>query len=214
MELRTFAQVEIISRVTSVPPFKLQTSPCRTFYIHLREKHFEVGFINFTTTTYSPESLNLARCIQEYPSDWPTRHLTANKYKVFDSLTVHNYCDAILDAKWNPDDYVAQQPNITPVKVEFSREFHGKTFLAVLMSSGSFHVYRREANEWTDCCDIGSDHVEQVNSDRTLTKYDDVLEILGYAEVVSFEWMQQPTGGEQQSCSIAFLLLTMLSLQI
>lgn len=197
MELRTFAQIGIHTRVTAVPSFNLQVSPCKTYYLQLREKHFEINYVNYTTDEDVTDQFTLSRCILDYPSDWPTEYLSMDIKRVFDSLTVDNYVDVILDGKWCPSAY-RTKPSTTPLKIEFSQQINGKQFVAVLMSHGSFHLYRKERENWIDCCNIGTEHVDLVKGSDKVTKNDNLQEVLGFAEIVSFVWLEPNEGGDEK----------------
>lgn len=193
MELHKFAQIGIINRITAVPSFALQTSPCMTYFLHKREKQFEISYVDYTTTRKLPESFNLCRCTLEYPTDWPTQYVPKEKKKVFDSVDFADYVDVLLDAKWNPQDY-RQKPTLTPRKIEFSQSMDSKIFVAVLMASGSFHLFTRKGIEWAECCDIGTQHAKNVAPSTPATSYETFKISLDEAEIVTFDWLE-PKGG-------------------
>lgn len=200
MELRTFAQIGILNRVTAVPSFNLQVSPCKSYYLHRREKHFEVIFVDYTTRHDLTDDFTLNRSVLEYPSDWPTDYLSKDKEPVFASLSVDNYVDVLLNVKWNPQAY-RQKPSVAPLKIEFSGQSNGNQFLAVLLSSGAFHLYRRVGSEWIAYCNIGSAHVDFVKGTKMHTHYDHLKMELGLAEIISFDWLT-PNEGECRATSM------------
>lgn len=194
MELCTFAQFGIIGRVTAVPKFVLTSSPCKSFYLHLREKHFEISAVDYTTLIVVPEKFNLSRCILKYPSDWPTEFLSKDPKAIYKSLKLSNFSDAILDAKWNPENY-RQKPTITPLNAQFSQAVNGHIFLGMLVSSGAFHLYKREKKMWKDWYNIAEEHVKMWNPSELLKNYDEIQDALGVADIVAFDWLE-PNGNE------------------
>lgn len=176
--------LDTIGRVTAVPAFNLIISPCKSFFLCFREKHFEVLCVKYHKVA---PGTSFSRCVLEYPSDWPTETLTKHRSKIFDSIKLTNHMEALLEGKWDPSVYI-DKPSPRLVKAEFSPRSKNRVFLAVLMTSGAFHLYRRTVREWTPCCNLATKYIEEL-ARGPITTYTGFREALGCTEIVSFDWL-------------------------
>lgn len=186
MELKNFAQLQFRNRITNVPSFSLVKSPCNKYYVYLRQKEFEIFFVNYPLYGDVKDTINMGQFVLNYPLDWPTVHLEKDLKKVTQSMKATNYVDIILKNKWHPT--LAHTKPVNPVKAAFSKSVNNKIFFALLMSSGSFHLYSQQGVDWVECYDIGLDHVKAVQPAEKATNMDTLEIALGSADIVSFDW--------------------------
>lgn len=197
MELRSIATIETQNRVTSVPSFTLQTSRSGKYLLDLRQNHFEVCFVDYQLTATPLKQFDLSRCIIDYPDDCPAHLLTKERTSVLKSLDQHNYVDVLLAAKWDEGSiHQGQRPSTVPLKIEFSPLANGKELIAVLMSSGSFTLFKKTDRKWTTCFDIGAAHLKEINA-KTAKSYADLEESLGFVEILAFDWLETADGKEK-----------------
>lgn len=192
MELRSIATIETLNRVTAVPSFTLQSSLSGKYLVQVREKHFEVCFVDFSLTGGPKNQFELSRCVIDYPPDCPAHLLEKERTNVLKSLDQDNYVDVFLAAKWDKD-IIQQKPSTVPLKIAFSPVTNGRELIAVLMSSGAFHLFVKTDRTWTPCCDIGHAHLKNINAE-TAKCYADLEKSLGYVDILSFDWLETTDG--------------------